>query len=297
MGKTSSVRFFCFCIFLGLSFIVSTAFAQEEKTEFPAFNSDRPGFSYSAQVLTPGKLVLQTGYLYQKSGERRIDFSSGYFLEKAQGNTGDLLVRYGLIKNIEIGLGAAYQRLRTYRENYLFGLQPQNHIDFNVTQRNNFLTAPIFIIRGQIWEETDALPALNIQYQWDRTTDIISNPDGPTQFNRVSNNNTFRVALAKSLGEHLGIATNINVPADGSVANYTLNLGYSFFNGGVFAEAFGAFDEQISSEGNQAVLFSWNTGAWFRTSANTRLDIGLGHFAGFYGSYFGAVGVTFNLNE
>ncbi len=280
------MRFFNSIVMLGVLMMPKLGLAQEGKTEIPGFNSDRPGFSYSAQVLPKGALTLQSGFLYNFPTEYDLGLTS----YKTSSFLSDHLIRYGLLNRIELGAGFAYNTTRTERL-----LRVTHASAENSTVKT--LTAPTFIVRGQVLEEHDKVPAVNLQYQVDVARNINADEAMFRNSDRTTTQHTARLSIAKSYN-NLGLATNINVPLDGGRdLNYTINVSYSFFNGGIFGEVFGPFENGLNEDGESIPVVSWNTGMWYRLSKTVRLDLGGGHFAGFDGNFFAAVGATFNLRN
>ncbi|MGB0165657.1 MAG: hypothetical protein ACPF8V_02265 [Luteibaculum sp.] len=268
-------------LLLGLASL--PAFAQE-KENIPSFNSDRPGQSFSSQVLPAGALTLQSGIIYGfPKSMRSSGFSTRSSTVSFLGT--EHLFRYGIFKRLEVDLGAAYVSTKISR----------NGVGGDNALYNKVLLAPISMLRLQVLEEGKAVPALNLQYQFDLSNVLRSSTVVGMQGRGTAvDNHLARVSISKSF-DKLGLASNINIPLTDGPVGYTLNMSVSGANGGFFIEMFGNFEEVSGSGIKDLEGINYNAGVWIELSRVARLDFGLGKLWGETGNIFGSVGMTFNL--
>lgn len=232
---------------LSLLIISSIAFAQETET-LDALITDRPDATESPTAMPKGFLQVETGAFYE-------NFESDNFkTEDFTYNT--MLVRYGLLENLELRLGYNYTDSKE---------------KFNNTEIASITSfSPILLgFKVGIAEEKGAMPEIG----------FLGHLNLPFSVNKdirpINTGVDFRFSFAhtlcqkSSLSYNLGAAWNNDNPEAAYL--YTIAYGYSLSDKfGAYIELYGDFPE------NNKANHLWDAGLTYLISNNVQLDATVG---------------------
>jgi len=232
-------------IFIGISCSVNA----QETAVIEEMITDRPDATESPNTVPKGTIQVETGAFYESFEENNIEAEVlGY-------NT--TLLRYGLLKNLELRLGWNFEETRTkingqVQDNVLSGFSP--------------LLAGVKV---EIAEEKGWMPEIGLLGH------LYLPLSASTDYRPETTGADFRFSLAHTLSEKSSIAYNVGAQwLDDSPETayvYTLVYGYSIFeNFGFYAELYGDLPED-----NRANHF-WDTGFTYGLLPNVQFDITVG---------------------
>ena len=197
--------------------------------------TDRPTQSAASTVLSKGNVLLEYGFISEKSG----DISNVTFV--------NLLARVGLFNGVELRLTQNFQQLKN---------------DLTDTKESGL--SPLTIgTKVHLVEETGAVPQMSVigQVTLASGKEEVFRPDEAIPEVRFNFSNTLSESF--SLGYNFGMA----FPEDNIQTIYTVVLGYSFSPGWiVFAEPYGFFQDGDSDH-------RFNTGIIYLISDTIQFDL------------------------
>lgn len=256
--------FLAACLFLFLSV---KSKAQEE--QYPEeMITERPDETEAPRLVSKGFLQVETGFFYKEfSGDVSEDLTRGY-------NTS--LLRYGLLENLELRIGADLIN----REENFNGPEAQN---------STGLTPLMLGAKIGITEENGALP--EIGFMGHLHLPFIAARDYRPETVGVD----FRFAFTHSFSD-ADLTYNVGAQwlEDSPEATFIYTISYGFAiteNLGAFAELYGELPEDDSAD------YFWDAGITYNLRRNIQLDAFVG--SGFNNSqkiYLGA-GISFRIPE
>lgn len=239
--KTISLTFF-------VSLIFNTSFSQE-KTNPETLVTDRPDQTESPTVVPKGYLQIETGGFYEDTEEKNLNQKTTTF------NT--TLLRYGLLKNLEIRVGWDFSEVRT---------------ETNGMKLDNIASgfSPLLIgTKLSISEEKGILPEIGF------LAHLYLPFIAGTDFKPETTGADFRFSFAHTLTEKSSLSYNLGASwgDDSSETSYiyTLSYGYSIIkNLGIYAELYGDLPE------NSKANHLWDAGITYLLSKSVQLDATVG---------------------
>ncbi|WGK65722.1 transporter [Croceiramulus getboli] len=236
-------------LLLGLLIYGSFAWAQQESTAVEPLITDRPDATEAPNLVQRGFLQIETGTFYE-------EFENGPVTQKAW-TLNTMLLRYGLLDNLELRLGWDFQEIRTEiagteLDNIQSGLQPLLvGAKIGIADRNGFW--PQIGLLGHVY-----LPLSAGQDFRPETTGV-----------------DFRFSFDHSLSERSGIAYNIGMQwrddSPEAAYVYTLAYGYGLTERlGLYAEIYGDLPEDSSPN------HSWDAGLTYLVNPDLQLDATIG---------------------
>ena len=224
-------------------------------------NSDRPGATYSANVVGKRALMTQLGFDIGGHQSYKWDATSAYV-------SGVFNLRYGLTDRLELGT-------------FIYTIS--NNIDSDViedAERN--LTAYSLNLRyTALSNDRNSLGFLtDVAYGYDRKDEFWIY--------------TAKALYAVSFNKVVGLSSNLgyNYSEGSSWVNYTLNLGFSLYDDfGFYVEGFG----DIFNSGN---VFWIDGGIWYLVGPNLQLDMLFAKgFNNNIQNITGSIGLTWRIIE
>ena len=235
---------------LGISLLaLNNINAQEADASFGSLITDRPDATESSFLMRNGAFQLETGFIYEKQSDHLSELENYTF------NT--MLLRYGLLDNLELRLGWNLMQEKTYfrqRETgERFGFDP-------------------FLVGAKIGiaEENGILPQIallgHMYFPFTASKEFMPEDTGVD----------FRFAFSHTLSERSGLAYNLGAEWPGDANDmayiYTIAYGYSLTdNLGAFVELYGDMPE------NNPASHYFDGGFTYLVSDNFQLDA----YAGF----------------
>lgn len=226
---------------------ITSAFTQEDNF-LGALITDRPDATESPTAVGKGFIQVETGAFYENFEE------NNFKTEDFTLNT--MLLRYGLINNLELRLGYDYTDSKT---------------KFNgnqITSVNSF--SPLLLgFKTTIAKENGAMPEIG----------FLGHLNLPFSVNKeLRPKNTgvdFRFSLAHTLSEKSSLAYNLGAAWNNDNPEaaylYTIAYGYSLTNKiGAYVELYGDFPE------NNKANHLWDAGLTYLISNNIQLDATVG---------------------
>lgn len=233
---------------LVLIFAGSTmAFAQENNT-LEALITDRPDATESPTAMLKGFLQVETGAFYESFEENNIkneDFTYN-----------SMLVRYGLLDNLELRLGYDYTDSKT-------------KFNGNEVASINSFSPMLLGFKVGIAEEQGAMPEIG----------FLGHLYLPFSVNKdIRPENTgvdFRFSFAHTLNERSSLSYNLGAAWENDNPEaaylYTIAYGYSLTEKlGAYVELYGDFPE------NNKANHLWDAGLSYLLSNNVQLDATVG---------------------
>jgi hypothetical protein len=222
-------------------------FAQED-SDLGALITDRPDATESSTAMPKGFLQIETGAFYESFEENNIKTEDFTY------NT--MLMRYGLLDNLELRLGYNYTNSKTR---------------FNGTEIESVTSfSPLLIgFKTSINEEKGIMPEIG----------FLGHLYLPFSVNKeIRPKNTgvdFRFAFSHTLSEKSSLSYNLGAAWENDNAQaaylYSVSYGYSFNNKiGAYIEFYGELPE------NNKANHLWDTGLTYLISNNFQLDATIG---------------------
>lgn len=233
-----------------VAFVLSSTtflFAQEEQT-LDALITDRPDATESPTAVAKGFLQIETGAFYESFEENNIKNEDFTY------NT--MLVRYGLLDNLELRLGYNYTDSKTKFNGSEIG---------SVTSFSPLL----FGFKTTIAKENGGMPEIG----------FLGHLNLPFSVNKdIRPKNTgvdFRFSFAHTLNEKSSLSYNIGAAWENDNPEaaylYTIAYGYSLTEKiGAYFELYGNFPE------NNKANHLWDAGLTYLISNNFQLDATVG---------------------
>ena len=222
-------------------------FAQEDSA-LGALITDRPDATESSTAMPKGFLQIETGTFYESFEENNIKTEDFTY------NT--MLMRYGLLDNLELRLGYNYTNSKTR---------------FNGNEIESVTSfSPLLIgFKTRINEEKGIMPEIG----------FLGHLYLPFSVNKeIRPKNTgvdFRFAFSHTLSEKSSLSYNLGAAWENDNAQaaylYSVSYGYSFNNKiGAYIEFYGDLPE------NNKANHLWDTGLTYLISNNFQLDATIG---------------------
>lgn len=226
----------------------ATLFSQ---SEIPPLITDRPSQTESAVTVPKGSLQIETGYMYEKTNDEYTH----------QLITGTLL-RYGLLKNLELRIGAGYNN-----DKYDKNMNGVVAADVIMPEYDFKGFTPLMIgTKINIEEENGIIPQMAI------LTEFTLGGTGDDIFYENGMGTKLLFSFSHTITKNIGFAYNLGANYD-SVEPFA-NLIYSFVLGvsafskfGFFIEAYGSSMKYHSPD------HSIDTGITFLVTDNLQLDL------------------------
>jgi hypothetical protein len=245
MSMKSIRKPICF-FFTGLG---SLALYAQEESQLGALITDRPDATESPTAVPKGFLQVETGAFYESFEDNGIKNENYTY------NT--TLVRYGLLKNLELRLGWDFVEGQTKVNGTALD---------NITSGFNPL---LFGFKTTIAKENGCMP--EIGFLGHLYLPFTAGSDYKPDTTGVD----FRFSFAHTLSEKSSIAYNLGAAwrddSPEAAYLYTLAYGYSITNQlGAYAELYGDFPE------NSKANHLWDVGLTYLVSNNVQLDATVG---------------------
>jgi hypothetical protein len=245
MSMKSIRRHICL-FFIGLG---SFALYAQEEDQLGALITDRPDATESPTAVPKGFLQVETGAFYESFEDNGIKNENYTY------NT--TLVRYGLLKNLELRLGWDFVEGQTKVNGTALD---------NITSGFNPL---LFGFKTTIAKENGCMP--EIGFLGHLYLPFTAGSDYKPDTTGVD----FRFSFAHTLSEKSSIAYNLGAAwrddSPEAAYLYTLAYGYSITNQlGAYAELYGDFPE------NSKANHLWDVGLTYLVSNNVQLDATVG---------------------
>ncbi len=254
-----------------------------QENEYASIVSDRPGQTFSANVLEKGVLQAQLGYsFFNKS----IFFGSHPAGGKLKNSLVDLNLRFGLSNRIELNFytGMSY-------ETEIFQARPSSRRKPSV-EYDSYPLNPSLGVRYQFSNNFSLhyTKTLDTQNQWG--ADVID----------VKNGHLLRASFTFPVGENGDISSNLNAAMgkDDFLLGYTFNYSHSFGKLSAFVEL---FQPPMNAVGlfsityNDLDYLSYDAGLAYQIRDIVLLDCSVGTIReGRYSKqFFLSVGATVNI--
>ncbi len=222
----------------------SSVMAQTE--DFTEFSADRPGVATPPDVLSSGKFQLENGIQYSNFLTEDIRNENYLF--------SSLLVRYGLMKGVELHL----------ETNYAYNIEK----DSSGTSVDAGLTPLIIGTKIKIIGQHKVIP--NLSFVFNLTLPISGN----REFTPKNPAPSFYLLMSNNLSEKLNLCYNYGIAWDGNssipVHFYAVCLGIRLNNKwNVFVEGYGYSAVDIFS------LFYMDTGLAYMINDHLQADVSL----------------------
>lgn len=200
--------------------------------------TDRPTQSAAAAVTPKGNLLIEAGFLLERTTPNvtNITFSNFHF-------------RYGIIEGVEIRLTQNYLGTRN------------DLTDLNI----NGLSPLTLGTKIHLLEEDGAIPQVSVIGQ-------VTLSNGDNAYRPSKSTPEVRLNFANTLSDQFSLGYNLGVsfPEDNTITFYTVVLGYAFADKWTaFVEPYGSF---ASGNGDQR----FNTGLIYLCSNNIQFDVSAG---------------------
>ncbi|MCX6165820.1 MAG: transporter [Ignavibacteriae bacterium] len=235
------VRFF---IVLSLFLLFSKAYSQQIEDIF----TDRPDQTESPDILNKNFFQIETGINYEKNNSDPDIKFTNYSIP-------EMLIRYGLNKNVELRLALNYVRedmsLLTYSENNI-GLKPLG-----------------LGIKIKLFEEKKLVPKTSVLLNFDV-------PGTGSEIYKVKHiSPDLKILLSNEITDKIDIGYNIGISWDNeekaNTEYYTISLGaYPFKRFGFFIESYGFFTKSVSPD------FRMDYGISYLILKNLNIDVSSG---------------------
>ena len=232
------------------------------KEPLPELVSDRPDFTESTVVVRPGVIQTEMGVTLGAEGGR------------AQLSTGEILIRLGVTKRLELRFGG---------EGLLAEITSSNRWQRGISD------AEIGLKIG-VWEQRQYRPALSL-------IPILSLPTGATAFSSGGYEPTVKIALDKDLIAGFTVGANINFSSLRTDTGRFIQRGYSLSLGHDLVAGFGGYWEVYRfapwEDGSTGAWIA-NTGLTHAVGRNAQLDVRVGkRMSGVGPDWFAGVGFVF----
>ncbi|QHI37272.1 hypothetical protein IMCC3317_26510 [Kordia antarctica] len=253
-------------------FICTTIQAQNNSDEnikdYGVIVTDRPDQTESPTLVPKGLLQVETGFMYEEITTDNIESNTTTF------NT--MLLRYGLLDNLELRLGLDIAGTKNSARNSNFedkfsGLSPL-YVGFKIG----------------ITEEKGALPEIGF------LGGAFLPFTAATKYKPENTGGDFRFSFAHTLSENWSFSYNLGAAWDGNSSNvsyvYTTVLGHSITEKiGCYLEFYGDFPE--SDRANHLI----DGGFTYLVSNNIQLDLSGGTGINTDQDFFISTGISFRL--
>lgn len=221
------------------------------QSEIPPLITDRPNQTESSVTVPKGSFQIETGYLYENT--------SNNYTSQSIGGT---LLRVGLLKNLELRLGAGYNN-----DKYEKGENGGPVADVLVPEYDFKGFTPIMLgAKINIGEENGLIPEMAI------LTEFTLGGTGDDVFYEDAMGSKVLFSFSHTLTDFLGFGYNLGVEYNGNEA--AANLLYSFVLGASAFDKIGAFVELYgSSIKNQLPDHRFDAGVTYLLTENLQLDL------------------------
>lgn len=232
---------------LSIALFASILFAFAQETEdIGAIVTDRPDATEASSTVGKGILQIETGGIYESFKENNITSESYTY------NT--MLVRYGLLDNLELRLGW----------NFIEGITKVNGNKLDNVASG--LSPLLLGVKLDIAEEKDGMPEIAL------IGHVFPIFSASTDFRPETTGIDFRFSLSHTLSEKSSIGYNIGAQwgndSPEAAAIYTVAYGYSLSDKfGFYAELYGDLPEDNSAN------HYWDAGFTYLASKDLQFDI------------------------
>jgi hypothetical protein len=252
-----------------LLMLANTAIIFAQETTTPGLITDRPDATESPTVVPKGSLQVETGAYTTTYEENNIE-------ERVWGYNTTLL-RYGILDNLELRVGWAYQEVET-------------KINDQETSSLNGMSPLLFGAKVAITKEDGWKPEIGL------IGHLFLPFTASTDFKPEFTSADFRFAFNHTLGERSGIAYNIGGQYGGDSPElayiYTFAYGYAITDKlGAYAEVYGDFPED-----NRANHF-WDAGLTYAIAPLVQLDATIGQSITDGQDLLISAGVSFRIDK
>lgn len=229
-----------------LFFTCTTIIFSQEGQELGALITDRPDATEASSTVGKGIVQIETGGLYESFEENSVKTESYVF------NT--MLIRYGLLDNLEFRLGWDYEERQT---------------TINGNKINNITSglSPLLLgLKIDIANENGAMPEIAL------IGHVFPIFSASTDYRPEYTGVDFRLSLSHTLSQKSSLGYNIGAQwgndSPEAAAIYTLAYGYSISNKfGAYAELYGDLPEDSSAN------HFWDAGLTYLASNDLQFDV------------------------
>lgn len=229
-----------------LFFTCTTIIFSQESQELGVLVTDRPDATEASSTVGKGIVQIETGGLYESFEENSVKTESYVF------NT--MLIRYGLLDNLEFRLGWDYEERQT---------------TINGNKINDITSglSPLLLgLKIDIANENGAMPEIAL------IGHVFPIFSASTDYRPEYTGVDFRLSLSHTLSQKSSLGYNIGAQwgndSPEAAAIYTLAYGYSISNKfGAYAELYGDLPEDSSAN------HFWDAGLTYLASNDLQFDV------------------------